>query len=197
MSRPKDREMREGILTVAIKMFGEKGFGSTTIKDIANSLEISPGSVYTYFASKEELFRSAVEEGWQHFLAEIQRIVAAPKQLKERFDSMLDYCFESLREALPLLRGMLFDARQRRLLQENLELLCQLLESLIREGQNQGLIKIVLAEEHVRTQIKVNVFGVLSAVALAQDEVLEQEIETVKSGVKHLLYQRLHLEDNA
>jgi hypothetical protein len=92
---------------------------------------------------------------------------------------------------------MLFDARQRRLLQENLELLCQLLESLIREGQKQGLINIVLAEEHVRTQIKVNVFGVLSAVALAQDEVLEQEIETVKSGVKHLLYQRLHLEDNA
>ena len=197
MSRPKDREMREGILTVAIKMFGEKGFGSTTIKDIANSLEISPGSVYTYFASKEELFRSAVEEGWQHFLAEIQRIVAAPKQLKERFDSMLDYCFESLREALPLLRGMLFDARQRRLLQENLELLCQLLESLIREGQKQGLIKIVLAEEHVRTQIKVNVFGVLSAVALAQDEVLELVIDAVRSGVKHLLYKRLHLEDNA
>lgn len=189
--------MRDGILTVAIKMFGEKGFGSTTIKEIADSMDISPGSVYTYFASKEELFRSAVEEGWHHFLAEIQRIVAAPKQLKERFDSMLDYCFESLREALPLLRGMLFDARQRRLLQENLELLCQLLENLVREGQKQGLINIVLAEEHVRTQIKINVFGVLSAVALAQDEMLEREIKSVSSGVKHLLYQRLQLEENA
>ncbi len=189
--------MREGILTTAIKMFGERGFGSTTIKEIANCLDISPGSVYTYFASKEELFRSAVEEGWQHFLAEIQRIVAAPKQLKERFDSMLDYCFESLREALPLLRGMLFDARQRRLLHENLELLCQLLESLIREGQKQGLIRNVLAEEHVRTQIRINVFGVLSSVALAQDEALEREIKSVKSAVKHLLYQRLHLEDKA
>lgn len=197
MARPKDRKMREGILTTAIKMFGERGFGSTTIKEIANCLDISPGSVYTYFASKEELFRSAVEEGWQHFLAEIQRIVAAPKQLKERFDSMLDYCFESLREALPLLRGMLFDARQRRLLHENLELLCQLLESLIREGQKQGLIRNVLAEEHVRTQIRINVFGVLSSVALAQDEALEREIKSVKSAVKHLLYQRLHLEDKA
>ncbi len=110
---------------------------------------------------------------------------------------MLDYCFESLREALPLLRGMLFDARQRRLLQENLELLCQLLESLIREGQKQGLIRNVLAEEHVRTQIRINVFGVLSSVALAQDEALEREIKSVKSAVKHLLYQRLHLEDKA
>jgi len=195
MARPKDREMREGILTTAIEMFGEKGFGSTTIKEIANCMDISPGSVYTYFASKEELFRSAVDEGWQRFLEEIRRIVTAPKQLTERFDSILDYCFESLREALPLLRGMLFDARQRRLLQENLELLCRLLESLIREGQKQGLMRIVLAEEHVRTQIRINVFGVLSSVALAQDEALEREIKTVKSAVKHLLYQRLHLED--
>ncbi len=186
--------MRNGILTAAFRMFGERGFGGTTIKDIARSLDISPGSVYTYFSSKEELFRCTVAEGWQRFLVEIRRIVTAPTQLKERFDSILDYCFESLKEALPLLRGMLFDSRQRRLLQENLQSLCQLLERLIREGQSQGLIRIVLAEEHVRAQIRINVFGVLSSVALAQDETLEREIEAVKSAVKHLLYQRLQLE---
>ncbi|UCF98579.1 MAG: TetR/AcrR family transcriptional regulator [Spirochaetaceae bacterium] len=187
--------MRDSILTAAFRMFGERGFGGTTIKDLAQSLDISPGSVYTYFSGKEELFRCTVEEGWQRFLLEISRIVTAPKELKERFDSILDYCFESLKQALPLLRGMLFDSRQRRLLHENLQLLCQLLEQLIREGQSQGLIRIVLAEEHVRAQIKINVFGVLSSVALAQDETLDREIDVVKSAVKHLLYQRLKLED--
>jgi AcrR family transcriptional regulator len=196
MARPKDNEMREGILTAAFQMFGERGFGATTIKDLARSLDIAPGSIYTYFSGKEELFRCTVEEGWQNFLVEIRRIVTAPMQLKERFDSILDYCFESLKTALPLLRGMLFDSRQRQLLHENLQLLCELLESLIREGQRQGLIRVVLAEEHVRTQIRINVFGVLSSVALAQDETLEQEIEEVKAAVKHLLYQRLNLEDN-
>jgi AcrR family transcriptional regulator len=185
--------MRQGILTAAFHMFGERGFGATTIKDLARSLEISPGSVYTYFSGKEDLFRCAVEEGWQHFLVEIRRLVSAPRQLKERFDRILDYCFESLKDALPLLRGMLFDSRQRRLLQQNLQLLCDLLESLIREGQRQGLIRVILAEEHVRAQIRINVFGVLSSVALAQDEILDQEIESVKSAVKHLLYQRLQL----
>ena len=196
MARPKDERMREGILTAAFHMFGERGFGATTIKDLARSLDISPGSVYTYFAGKEDLFRCTVEQGWQRFLVEIRRIVTAPKQLRERFDSILDYCFESLKEALPLLRGMLFDSRQRQLLQRNLQLLCELLESLIREGQKQGLIRVVLAEEHVRAQIRINVFGVLSSVALAQDEKLEQEIAAVKSAVKHLLYQQLKLEGN-
>lgn len=194
MARPKDESMREGILEAAFHMFGERGFGATTIKDLARSLEISPGSIYTYFTGKEDLFRCTVEEGWQRFLVEIRRKVTAPKQLKERFDGILDYCFESLKEALPLLRGMLFDSRQRQLLQRNLQQLCALLEGLIREGQRQGLIRVVLAEEHVRTQVRVNVFGVLSSVALAPDENLEQEIAAVKSAVKHLLYQRLKLE---
>jgi hypothetical protein len=70
------------------------------------------------------------------------------------------------------------------------------LESLIREGQKQGLIRVVLAEEHVRVQVRIYVFGVLSSVALARDEKLEQEIAAVKSAVKHLLYQRLKLEGN-
>jgi AcrR family transcriptional regulator len=195
MARPKDESMREGILAAAFQMFGERGFGATTIKDLARSLDISPGSVYTYFASKEDLFRCTVEGGWQRFLVEIRRIVTEPRQLKERFDIVLDYCFDSLKQALPLLRGMLFDSRERQLLQQNLQLLCDLLESLIREGQRQGLIRAVLAEEHVRAQIKINVFGVLSSVALARDETLDQEIAAVKSAVKHLLYQRLRLEE--
>lgn len=196
MARPKDERMREGILSAAFQMFGERGFGATTIKDLAASLGISPGSIYTYFSGKEELFRCTVEAGWHNFLVEIRRIVTAPRQLKERFDGILDYCFESLKQALPLLRGMLFDSRQRQLLQENLQQLCELLESLIREGQRQGLIRVVLAEEHVRAQIRINVFGVLSSVALAPDETLEAEIAVVKAAVKHFLYQRLELEDN-
>jgi AcrR family transcriptional regulator len=194
MPRPKDRDMRQEIVSSAIQLFGEKGFTGTTIKDLAAVLGIAPGSVYTYFTSKEELFRTSVEEGWLRFLEEIQRIVSAPRQLSERFESIIDYCFESLREALPLLRGMLFDARQRRLLEENLQRLCDLLEGLIRGGQDQGRLRTDVSEEQLRIQIRINVFGVLSSIALAQDEVLEQEISAVKSSVKHLFYHRLKLE---
>ena len=39
MARPKDGTMREGILSAAFHMFGERGFGATTIKDLARSLD--------------------------------------------------------------------------------------------------------------------------------------------------------------
>jgi AcrR family transcriptional regulator len=96
MARKRDTAVRDGILRSAIQLFGERGFQSTTIKSIAEVQGISPGAVYLYFDSKEELFRQAVEEGWAEFLAEIRGIVSAPRHLRERFETSLDYCFDSL-----------------------------------------------------------------------------------------------------
>jgi AcrR family transcriptional regulator len=184
--------MREKILGAAIQMFGENGFKSSTVKGLAQRLGIAQGSLYTYFPSKEQLFRSAVEEGWERFLDEIRRIVKAPKMLRERFENILDYCFETLKDALPLLRGMLYEARQRRLLQENLQRLCRLLEGMIWEAQKQGMFRI--QGDGLSGQIKIIVFGILTAVALARDEDLESEIASVKSAIYRILNQRLRPE---
>lgn len=190
MARKRDAAVREGILRTATQIFGERGFRSTTIKSIAAAQGISPGTVYLYFDSKEELFRQAVEEGWDEFLAEIRRIVSAPRQLRERFETSLDYCFASLQTALPLLRGMLFDARQRHLLQENLERLVDLLEGLAGEASSVGREPSQLDPKLRRFQIRTTVLGVLTSVALAPDEALEQEIVTFKDLIKRLQYLR-------
>jgi AcrR family transcriptional regulator len=190
MSRKKDTAVREGILRSAIQVFGELGFQSTTIKAIADRQGISPGTVYVYFSSKEELFRQAVEEGWAEFLAEIRRIVGAPRRLRERFETILDYCFDSLQTALPLLRGMLFDSRRRHLLQENLEKLVDLLEGLAGEVGTQIPDSEWLDPRLRRFQIRTTVLGVLTSVALAQDEGLSQEIATFKDLIKGLQYTR-------
>jgi AcrR family transcriptional regulator len=191
MARQRDEQTRRGILGSAIEVFGREGFRSTTIRQIAGRLGIAAGSIYTYFPSKEALFRAAVREGWERFLAELDGIVSAPRRLRERLDGILDYCFQTLRRALPLLRGMLFEARQRRLLEENLDRLCRLLEGLIREGARQGLFRIPGDDDYLRAQVRIHVFGVLSSVALAQDEHLEAEISRVAGAVKRLLYVRL------
>ena len=190
MSRQKVTAVREGILRSAIQVFGELGFQSTTIKAIADRQGISPGTVYVYFSSKEELFRQAVEEGWAEFLAEIRRIVGAPRQLRERFETILDYCFDSLQTALPLLRGMLFDSRRRHLLQQNLEKLVDLLEGFAGEVGTLSSDSEWLDPKLRRFQIRTTVLGVLTSVALAQDEALSQEIATFKDLIKRLQYAR-------
>lgn len=49
-------EMRQRILTAAQKLFLTKGFEKTSIRNIADAIEYSPGTIYLYFKDKNELF---------------------------------------------------------------------------------------------------------------------------------------------
>lgn len=63
-------EKRMRILEAAIDEFASKGFSSANINDIARAAEISIGSMYNYFASKEDLFFAALDKGY-HIIEEV------------------------------------------------------------------------------------------------------------------------------
>ncbi len=52
--REKDRRRRQ-IMVAAKRVFLDKGLGEATMEDIAREAEISPGTIYLYFKSKDEL----------------------------------------------------------------------------------------------------------------------------------------------
>ena len=56
---------RQEIIEAAIACFTRKGFHQTTVDDICRQAELSPGAVYRYFASKEEIIDAAVRESGQ------------------------------------------------------------------------------------------------------------------------------------
>jgi TetR/AcrR family transcriptional regulator len=58
---------RKDILEVAKEVFFSKGLEAATMEEIANKAELSKGTLYLYFKSKEELYVSLVEEGAQLF----------------------------------------------------------------------------------------------------------------------------------
>ncbi|RIV17184.1 TetR/AcrR family transcriptional regulator [Alicyclobacillaceae bacterium I2511] len=47
--------MKEKITEVSIQLFEKKGFSETSIQDICDALEVTKGTFYYYFNSKEEL----------------------------------------------------------------------------------------------------------------------------------------------
>ncbi len=60
--RQRRKEDRPGeILEAALALFAEKGFAATRLDEVARRAGVSKGTVYLYFASKEELFKSLVE----------------------------------------------------------------------------------------------------------------------------------------
>lgn len=59
--RTKGKRTRERIVQAAEKVFVENGYLGTRIADIAAEAEVAHGSFYTYFNSKEEVFRDVAE----------------------------------------------------------------------------------------------------------------------------------------
>lgn len=59
VGRPPNPELRrsreEAVLGAAMRLFAEKGLRQTTMKDICEAAAISPGALYRYFASKEDI----------------------------------------------------------------------------------------------------------------------------------------------
>jgi AcrR family transcriptional regulator len=66
---------RQQIIDAALKIFAEKGFVKTTIKDISQTAGTSQGLMYHYFKSKEELLAAVIES--HSFIAQLRRITSS------------------------------------------------------------------------------------------------------------------------
>src|SRR5690242_15883054 len=56
---------RQKIMTEAARLFATRGFDATKIRDIAAAAGILGGSIYYYFASKEEIFLAVHTAGME------------------------------------------------------------------------------------------------------------------------------------
>ncbi len=65
MSEVSEKNAREEILEVACKLFAEKGYKSTTIRDICKEANTYQVSVNYYFGNKENLFKEACVKAYE------------------------------------------------------------------------------------------------------------------------------------
>jgi AcrR family transcriptional regulator len=63
-SRERDT-VRRKILNAARTLFLSEGYANVSMRKIAEQIEYSPGAIYSYFASKEDIFFALAEEGLQ------------------------------------------------------------------------------------------------------------------------------------
>ena len=56
---------RNQIIAAAVSCFAEHGFHKTSMKDICTVAELSPGAVYNYFQSKDEIIEAVCQQSQQ------------------------------------------------------------------------------------------------------------------------------------
>lgn len=63
-------ERKRELLDTAMRLFVERGFSATSMRDIAKAADVTPGLAYHYFDSKQKLFAEALEDYAQQCVAE-------------------------------------------------------------------------------------------------------------------------------
>ncbi|HOO72491.1 MAG TPA: TetR/AcrR family transcriptional regulator [Spirochaetota bacterium] len=69
-----NEEKRGRILSAAVDEFSSMGFNNANINEIARNAGISIGSMYNYFSSKEDLFLTVINSGYQQLEEIITKI---------------------------------------------------------------------------------------------------------------------------
>lgn len=90
--REKERR-RQQIAVAAKRVFADKGFSRTTMEDIANEAELSPGTLYLYFKNKDELYASLSLQILHYLIIRLEDV-----RKKENLD--IDQKIIALKEAL-------------------------------------------------------------------------------------------------
>ena len=86
---PRRDNRQRPLLDAAARLFNERGYRGTSIRDIAEAVGMLPGSVYYHFASKEDLLIAVHEEG----IRQITDIVtAATKAVDDPWDRLAAAC---------------------------------------------------------------------------------------------------------
>jgi AcrR family transcriptional regulator len=61
----KSERSRRLLLDVALQLFSHRGYGATSVREIADAAGVSTGNVYHHFPDKESIFRTLLDEYWQ------------------------------------------------------------------------------------------------------------------------------------
>ena len=102
-------EMRNLIITTALKLFSEKGYDNISMRKIADQIEYSVGTIYLYFKDRDEIFfelhKSGFEEFYQRQLS-VQDIKDPLKRLTEHGLAYIQFAIDE-----PIYYDLMFISR--------------------------------------------------------------------------------------
>jgi|SRR5690625_240616 len=154
-------EMKDKITQQSILLFQEKGFSQTSIQEIVNALEVTKGTFYYYFSSKEQLLMDIHHDYITHLLARQERIISKKNiTQKEKITEIIRLLITDIADKGPSARVYFREVRH--LTDENIETIKKKreqfrlnVEEVVLEGINQEELRKGLRADMIS-------FGILS-----------------------------------
>ena len=141
-----DRKYDE-IVEVAGRLFAEKGFDGTSLKDISEQVGVLKGSLYHHITSKEDLLEEVIRVGQEGI---VENLLLCETFAENPLEQLVAFCYGHVRlNATPerLVRGVVFlrdgdklTPRKRTALNKRRDEYDHYLRNILDQAQAQGLI---------------------------------------------------------
>lgn len=89
---------RSMLVEVARQLFAEKGFVETTMNDIAAASGKGRRTLYTYFRSKEEVYKSCIDSELAHVTSALSLVMKQNLEPKEKLEAYIRTRFEVMKD---------------------------------------------------------------------------------------------------
>ncbi|NJL89672.1 MAG: TetR/AcrR family transcriptional regulator [Coleofasciculaceae cyanobacterium SM2_1_6] len=87
-------QYRKELLAKSFNLFAEKGYAAITMRQVAQGIGVSTGTLYHYFPSKEVLFEQLIEQSCQESILTVQSRMKNTQTLRERLALVAEYIEE-------------------------------------------------------------------------------------------------------
>ena len=87
---------REELLAIAARLFAEKGFRNTTVRDIADAAGILSGSLYHHFDSKESMVDEILSSFQEELFGQYDEILASADDARTRLERAVLVSFDAI-----------------------------------------------------------------------------------------------------
>ncbi len=84
-------QYRKQLIEKSFDLFAEKGYSSITMREIAQGLGVSTGTLYHYFLSKEALFLQLMEDLAQQDILNFYAMAGDAETLPERIETVISF----------------------------------------------------------------------------------------------------------
>jgi AcrR family transcriptional regulator len=158
---------KQQILDAAAAAFSRKGFHQTTMVDICTEADLSPGAVYRYFISKEDIIAAMADERRREGVA----LIEAVKRERRETLAVLDELAEQFFSRLGDIQGCALDIdlwaeaqnnpRVRNAMKLDSNEICDSFAGIIREAQRKGEINAGLDPRAVAQVMCSAFFGMI------------------------------------
>ena len=87
--RNNESNRRDELLRVSARLFREKGFDGTTIRDISNAAGMHSGSPFYHFETKQDILVAVMEQGLVEGLRRTEEVMALPLPPAEKLTRLI------------------------------------------------------------------------------------------------------------